>query len=445
MCGQAAKAAVLSLPDTLHVIRKGRMLRRSSTRLALAAGAALAVSACQDQPNPTSPDPRGVEPSAQRVAQGAGLPSTEELDRQVPGFGGFFLDASGEPTIYLAPGASRVPAERALGAYMTARGLSTAALHVREARYRWQQLQRWQDAATDGAFGVNGTVYVDNDETTNRVHVGVENIGTTGQVRAAIARLGVPDDAVVVDQVEPIVQVASLQNVVDRPVRAGVQINFPGFLCSVGFNATSNGQQSFITASHCTTKQGGVENTPYYQPLQSVNGTVIAREVADPVYTRGAGCPGGKMCRYSDASRAAYVNGANQALGLIAMTSGANNGSLDIVGSFRISADDCTTTLGGCLPVGTIVNKVGRTTGWTSGSITNTCVNTGVQGTRIVQLCKTFVSAGVGAGDSGSDVFAGTSSVTLAGVLWGGSSSGNQFVFSPFANVVRELGALTTH
>src|SRR5262245_34709414 len=298
------------------------MLRTPSLRLALAAGVVVLISACQDQPNPISPDPRDVAVSAQRSSQGGGLPSADELDRQVPGFGGFFLDASGEPTIYLARGASRAPAERALGAFMGARGQSAAALHVREARYGWQQLQRWQDAVTNGAFSVNGTVYVDNDETTNRVHIGVENIGTRGQVRAAIARLGVPDDAVIVDQVAPIVQVASLQNVVDRPVRAGVQINFPGFLCSVGFNATSAGVKSFITASHCTTRQGGVENTPYYQPLQSVNGTVIAREVADPFYTRGAGCPGGRVCRFSDAARAAYVNGANQGLGLIARTSG---------------------------------------------------------------------------------------------------------------------------
>ncbi len=423
------------------------MLRAPLVRLALAAGVALVVSACSDQPNPTSPDPRGLAASAQRSAQGVGAPSAAELDRQVPGFGGFFLDGNGEPTIYLARGASRAPAERALGAYLAARGLSTAALHVREAQYGWQRLERWQDAATDGAFSVDGTVYVDNDETSNRVRVGVENIGTAGQVRAAVARLGVPDDAVIVDQVEPIVQVATLQNIKDRPVRAGVQINFPGFLCSVGFNATSGTQKSFITASHCTSKQGGVESTPYYQPLQSVDGTAIATEVADPVYTRGSGCPGGRTCRYSDAARAAYTSDAFQGLGLIARTSGANNGSLEIMGSFTITDDDCTSTLGGCLTVGATVNKVGRTTGWTSGAITNVCVNTGVQGSRIVQRCQTFVSAGVGSGDSGSDVFqiTGDPNVKLAGVLWGGSSSGNQFVFSPFANVVRELGPLTTH
>jgi hypothetical protein len=193
---------------------------------------------------------------------------------------------------------------------------------------------------------------------------------------------------------------------------------------------------------------GGVESTPYWQPLQSTDGAQIATEVADPVYARkGGGCPKGKKCRVSDSSRAAYINGANQALGRIARTSGANNGSLDIVGSFSITSDDCTGTLGGCLTVGTTVNKVGRTTGWTSGAITNTCVNTGVSGTNIVQLCQTFVSAGVGGGDSGSDVFqvTGGTNVKLAGILWGGNSGGTQFVFSPLANVTTDLGALTTH
>jgi hypothetical protein len=151
------------------------------------------------------------------------------------------------------------------------------------------------------------------------------------------------------------------------------------------------------------------------------------------------------MCRYSDAARAAYVDGADQALGQIARTSAPNNNSLEITGTFTITADDCTTTEGGCLAVGTTVNKVGRTTGWTAGVITNKCVHTGVQGTRIVQLCQTFVTAGVAGGDSGSDVFQVLSAtdVKLVGILWGGS--GSSFVYSPFANVVKELGPLTTH
>jgi hypothetical protein len=414
-----------------------------SLRSLVCVAAALALVSCQNDSNPNSPSTGA--PNALGSQGPADLPSAAELDRQVPGFGGFFLDQDGTPRMYLTRGASPAAANRAFSGYMAARGLP--AVRVLQGQYGWKQLQRWQDAATLGALDIAGAVYVDNDERTNRVRIGVENLAVEGQVRAAAERAGVPREAVIVQRVDPIIQLATLQNVVDRPVRAGVQINFPGFLCSVGFNATSGTQKSFVTASHCTTKQGGVESTPYYQPLQSVDGTVIATEVADPVYIKGgAGCPNGKLCRYSDASRAAYANGANQALGLIAQTSGANNGSLTITGSFSITSDDCSTT-GGCLAVGATVNKVGRTTGWTSGAITNTCVNTGVQGSRIVQLCQTFVSAGVGGGDSGSDVFQATSgsNVKLAGVLWGGNSGGTQFVFSPFGNVTRELGALTTH
>ena len=216
----------------------------------------------------------------------------------------------------------------------------------------------------------------------------------------------------------------------------------------MGFNANSGTQRSFVTASHCTNTQGGVESTPYWQPLQSSQPSQIATEVADPAYQKNLpGCPKGKSCRYSDASRAVYASSTLQALGLIAKTSAPNNGSLDVTGSFTITADD----MRDHFTVGTdVINKVGRTTGWTQGPVSNTCVNTGVQGSRIVLLCQTFVTSSsviVGGGDSGSGVFQITSgtSVRLAGILWGGNGSGTQFVFSPLTNVVRELGALVTH
>jgi hypothetical protein len=142
----------------------------------------------------------------------------------------------------------------------------------------------------------------------------------------------------------------------------------------------------------------------------------------------------------TDASREAYASGVTFTLGGIAKTTGANNGSLTINGSFSITAE-------GSAVVGDVVNKIGRTTGWTQGAVSATCVNTGVSGSNIVQLCQTFVDAGVGGGDSGSDVFAqtGTSSATLLGILWGGNSSGTLFVYSPITNIEQELGPLTTH
>ena len=98
---------------------------------------------------------------------------------------------------------------------------------------------------------------------------------------------------------------------------------------------------------------------------------------------------------------------------------------------------------------GETVNKVGRTTGWSQGMVTATCVDTGVSRTKIVQLCQTHVSATVGSGDSGSPVFklgggAGADDVSLSGILWGGNNAGTSLVFSPLANIQRsdELGTL---
>jgi len=97
------------------------------------------------------------------------------------------------------------------------------------------------------------------------------------------------------------------------------------------------------------------------------------------------------------------------------------------------------------------VNKVGRTTGWTQGNVTRTCVDTNVSGTNITQLCQTFVENPIGAvvvqgGDSGSGVFRITagSSVQMVGILWRGNSPGTQFVFSPLKQVEDELGRLVT-
>jgi len=57
------------------------------------------------------------------------------------------------------------------------------------------------------------------------------------------------------------------------------------------------------------------------------------------------------------------------------------------------------------------------------------------------------VHARVDAGDSGSPVFisSGTSSVKLAGILWGGDlTSKATFVYSPIGRIEQELGSLTT-
>jgi hypothetical protein len=291
-------------------------------------------------------------------------------------------------------------------------------------------------------FELAGVVFTDADETSGRLVVGVLDRGVEGLVRAQLSRLGVLSQSVDVVETEPILRVTTLRDNV-RPVVAGLQIRFSQYVCSLGFNALRGSTLGYVTAAHCSTSQGDVDGTQYYQPLNQVADEFIGTEVADPAFFRNAnGCPRGRRCRYSDSNFSEADPAARFTVGGIAKTTGSNNGSLEIAGEFAITAE-------GAATVGQTANKVGRTTGWTRGTVTRTCVNTGVSGSNIVLLCQDFVENDVqivAGGDSGSPVFRinGNGSVTLLGNLWGGSSSGTLFVYSPIANIEHELGALTT-
>jgi hypothetical protein len=413
------------------------MRQRTVLYVSLVAGTVL-FHACSDPTQPTSSFPHeiGFDPVA--------------LARGIPGFGGFFFDHDGAPTVFLLDVSARAEVQQALGPWLGSQGVDPAALRVRGADYDWASLERWQGRATGTVLAMRGVLWVDADESRNRVTIGVERGMPAAQVRSAVARLGVPSAAVVVEEAEPVRLLATLQDRV-RPVVGALQINFdpdpgaPGsFVCTVGFNATRSGQRSFITNSHCTNSQGGNESTPYWQPTQGTAPTRVASEVADPAYTTGGtGCPPGRRCRRSDAARARYASGTASTLGRIARTSGADNGSLRIAGTFTITAE-------GSAVFGQQVHKIGRTTGWTRGSVRGTCVNTNVDGTNITQLCQTWVSARAGPGDSGSPVFRrqGTgSNVTLLGILWGGTilpDGSSLYIYSPISNIEAELGALRT-
>jgi hypothetical protein len=291
-------------------------------------------------------------------------------------------------------------------------------------------------------FELAGVVFTDADERSGRLVVGVLDRGAEGLVRAQLGRLGVPAESVDLVETDSIHRVLTLRDRV-RPVVAGLQIRFSQFLCSLGFNAVLGSTAGYVTAAHCSTSQGAVDGTEYYQPLNQVPDEFIGTEVADPPFFRGNGCPRGRKCRYSDSNFSAGDSAATFTLGAIARTTGANNGSLEIAGEFSIGGQGAATT-------GQTANKVGRTTGWTQGQVTRTCANTGVSGSNIVLLCQDFVENDVqivAGGDSGSPVFRIHSSgrATLLGNLWGGNSSGTLFVYSPIANIERELGPLTTN
>ena len=310
------------------------------------------------------------------------------------------------------------------------------------------RLAGWFAQASPAVLALGGTVFADHDERINKLVFGVENADVIPGVRVALARLGIPSSAYAVEVTQPIYQVATLRERF-RPTQAGIQIHFGQYLCTMGFNVDHSGGRSFITNSHCTNTQGGTEGTQYYQPTSTIDPTVIATEAADPTYFRRGACPPGKRCRYSDASRAVYSTSVESIRGAILKTmTGPNTGDLNVASTgFTITSQDNTTSN---FTIGLVVNKVGRTTGWTQGQVTRTCVNTSVSGSNIMQLCQTFVENAngatvVGGGDSGSGVFEITDgdNVKLMGILWGGSSDNKLFVFSPLKQIQQELGSVT--
>jgi hypothetical protein len=304
----------------------------------------------------------------------------------------------------------------------------------------------WFARAYPEVLALSGTVYADHDEVGGRLVFGVENAAAIGSVQSALAGLGVPSSAYTIQVTEPIRPATTLRSRF-RPTQAGIQIHFSLFVCTLGFNVSHSGGRSFVTNSHCTDHQGGVEGTEYAQPVRSVDPTVIATEAADPEYftwRQNAACPVGRRCRYSDASRARYSDAVESSQGLIARTTGPNNRSLTVDDEnpfFSITSQDNSTT---SFKIGTVVNKIGRTSGWTQGEIIATCVHTNVFGSNFTQLCQTFVRAGVLGGDSGSPVFqiSGQDRAKLIGILWGGSGS-SLYVFSPLKQIRDELGAFT--
>ena len=314
------------------------------------------------------------------------------------------------------------------------------------------QRAAWFRRVTREVMALPQTVFADDHEASGLLVFGVEHAGAIAAVRAVLTRHDIPATAYRIDVTEPVHLVIDLQGE-HRPTMGGIQIVLKKGICSLGFNVDHGDGLSFITNSHCSMQSGKTEGTDYHQPVIFVPpqfAEIIADEVDDPAYFTGTfngeECSRGKKCRMSDATRALYrsaiTDAGEVALGAIARTSGANNGSLEVVGQFTISEQGD--------PTGSeiILNKVGRTTGWTSGEVGNSCATVNIFGSNVQLLCQTFVErAGtllLGAGDSGSPVFQILSgdNVRLVGILWGGSSSGDSFVFSPISGILAELGTL---
>ena len=302
------------------------------------------------------------------------------------------------------------------------------------------------DGASAEVLGVDGSVYADHDERLGKLVFGVERLSAATAVQAAAARAGLTTADYAIVLARPIRTTASrngasLSDAYSVP-QGGLQVGTSKVQCTLGFNVAHAAGRSFITNSHCTDRQGGPEKTQFWQPQVGV-GTLVGVEADDPVYTSNKACPKERRCRYSDAARIAYLPNVLSNQGYVASTSGVNSGSTTVSGSLAFSQQD---DLNRVFPLGQTIEKIGATTGWTSGLVTHSCVNANVADSPITLLCQTFVQ-GIGtiidAGDSGAPAFLRSGDqYILFGIVWGRTDA-SEFVFSPLEGIVRDLGRMS--
>lgn len=372
------------------------------------------------------------------VLAGPGDDELVRMGKSIPGFGGLFYDEGGRLSVFLRDPGTAGAVSKSLG----------PDVRVLRGDYEFAELVGWR-LALRPLLALPGVVLLDVDETSNRVVLGVDATSRTKSLdRERLERellfRDIPREAVVVRETPPIRELAGVTDKF-RPAPAGVQINFSNsvssFVCTLGFNAVRGNVSGFVTNSHCSRVRGEADGTRYFQSTSA--GGALGTELLDPAYITDSRCPPGRRCRFSDSIFVKYDKKSLGSFGKIARPTGEGSLSLNPANArFTIKGKATTGPV-----AGQILNKVGRTTGWSSGVVTATCADLGSSGSQYNMFCQGIVRAGTLGGDSGSPVFLRTkkNDVTLVGLLWGGGEdpAGNAiFAFSPLANVELELGTL---
>lgn len=331
--------------------------------------------------------------------------------------------------------------------------------------FTWFDLTAFKEQLRD-VITLQGVTFLDADEVRGVVTIGIAAESARDAVEDFVKRAGVPAGAVQIVPFPAFVPLASLTDQF-RPMPGGIQVkNDAGFFHFIGISEVCTltavgdrlGAAGFVTCSHCTRVQGGVEGTNYYQngsvPLGIFGLDYVGHESADPPWTAGPGCATGKLCRASDSAFAVIdIGNQNGAAGVAARPTTLCTGTTPCTLAMPSASSALTFTgLAGPLLTGAFATKIGRTTGWTGGPVIATCATVPQAGTSFVTLCQTIVTGVVAAGDSGSPIIAvpagatAPTTGTLAGILWGGSqataTAPASFVFSPIAAVASELSPL---
>lgn len=299
------------------------------------------------------------------------------------------------------------------------------------ARYAFSTLVSWKEAMASRRS--DGIIHgIDADEAGNNISLYTGDAASRSAALALATEAGIPSEAVKVIVSSPARAAASLRDRF-RPTGAGTQIrNSASGRCTLGFNVRTwpGLVDGLVTAAHCASGSVGVGATGQVMYQNSfLTGDIVGTIATNPAFNlTAAACGSFTKCANADALFTAY-NSSTTRQKRVAFTASTglnySGGSITVTGWWTNVAPP------GTVYQGQTVDKMGRTTGWTRGTVSATCVVSDVDSDadlvadyRILCAHRVTNSRG-GQGDSGSPVFiappAGqiTQPLTPLGILFG--------------------------
>lgn len=359
----------------------------------------------------------------------------------VPGFGGMYINESEQVLYVYSVGKNDASALReGIAKVFGPERIPSGGVRVIEGTYTLRQLSRWYQLINQHIFTLPGVTATDLQEGGNHLWIGIKDESMRAKVERELDTLGIARDAVVIEVFGPVMESShTLQEAVRPAVDAGVQIfnQDKNSNCTYGFTVILDSLVGMVTNYHCTRTRGVVDSDRFHQPSVSGTTNLVGTETIDPPFfdsTRDSRCPAGKRCRYSDSVFVQSSGTLTLNRGYIARPTAVGSIIIDHNDPrFRITAKSAPV-------IGNQVHKVGRTTGWTQGLVTQSCVNV-TKGTGEVVICQGKAGYTSDGGDSGSPVFLRpnntSSDVTLLGIHWGSESTNG--IFSTLGGVWSDL------
>lgn len=403
-----------------------------------------------------------------------------ELSEMLNGFAGYHLDKDGNLVVLVKDLSNPDNIKQTVRSYVNNRysksgmQFNSTQIVLKKAVFSFKELQSWRDQIRNPLINTDGVLSIDLAEDKNVLRIGVNSETVIPEIKSIVYEYKIPEQSIDTyitskptslssskppeSNSRPFFFSSTLEDDI-RPLTGGLELT--RYEPSTGqhqfgtitFVALRQGQPVIVTASHVTvdSDDGSIWTVypahEYYQSNRFAT-SQIGSEIFDPYGWSCGWIINPKECRKSDSAVIELDGSVNYEIGTIAKTLGRGvdwqPGSKTIdpnMPRFRIISDDKD------ILVNMPLNKMGKTSGWTNGWVTSTCVDvlSGQGSGNVWYTCQGRVYKMYAANeDSGAPVFYDHTTpygdVELVGLAWSINATEQYTNFSPMYRIFQELG-----